>query len=229
MIEVKNLSYDYPDSPGTLKQIHYSQAAGSSVALLGPNGSGKTTFALHLNGILQTQDPSSSQIEISGIRLSPETLEAVRTKVGFVFQSAENQLFLPTVLEDLMFGMLNQNVPVAEARQRAELMLESMHLTAKANKNPFHLSAGEKRRAALAGVVLMQPEILILDEPTTFLDPPGIRELAGLLNSLPLTKLIITHDSQFACNTTQEAVFFDQGQIIARGKTQEIIDRFAWH
>ena len=225
LIRVTNLSYDYPDSPGTLREVSYTQDSGTSVALLGPNGSGKTTFALHLNGILQGE----GEIEICGIRVEPATLEAVRRKVGFVFQSAENQLFLPTVLEDLMFGMLNQNVPVNEAKLRAEAMLESMHLASKANKNPFHLSAGEKRRAALAGVVLMKPEILILDEPTTFLDPPGIRELAGLLNSLPLTKLIITHDSQFALQTTQQAVFFEAGQIIASGPTQEILDRFGWN
>jgi cobalt/nickel transport system ATP-binding protein len=224
MIQVKNLSYDYPDSPGTLRQVSYSQSAGSSVALLGPNGSGKTTFALHLNGILQ----GNGEIEVCGIRVAPETLEEVRRKVGFVFQSAENQLFLPTVLEDLMFGMLNQNVPVEEARRRAEAMLETMHLASKANKNPFHLSAGEKRRAALAGVVLMQPEILILDEPTTYLDPPGIIELADLLNSLPQTKMIITHDSQFALRTTQEAVFFEKGQILAKGPTAEIIERYVW-
>ena len=224
LIEVRDLSYEYAESGLVLRGVDYSQRAGESVALLGANGSGKTTFALHLNGILQGQ----GQVSVDGIRVENATLEKVRQKVGFVFQSAENQLFLPTVLEDVMFGLLNQGVAVDEAKRRAEEMLESMHLSAYAGRNPFHLSAGEKRRAALAGVLVMQPEVLILDEPTTFLDPPGIRELAAMLRRQTMSKLIITHDSQFALETTTRAVFFAKGCIIAEGRTQEIIDRFDW-
>ena len=224
MIQVRNLRYEYADSGPVLRGIDFSLAAGESVALLGANGSGKTTFALHLNGILQGQ----GEISVAGIRVEPDTLEDVRRKVGFVFQSSENQLFLPTVLEDVMFGLLNQNVPVDKARTRAMAMLESLHLEQYANRNPFHLSAGEKRRAALAGVLLMQPEVLILDEPTTFLDPPGIRELAAMLNRQDMAKLVITHDSRFALETTTRAVFFEKGLILAEGPTREIIDRYDW-
>ncbi|WP_035957829.1 energy-coupling factor ABC transporter ATP-binding protein [Bryobacter aggregatus] len=224
MIQVRDLCYEYADSGPILRGIHFTQAPGESVALLGPNGSGKTTFALHLNGILQ----GVGEVVVCGIRVAPETLEQVRRKVGFVFQSSENQLFLPTVLEDVMFGLLNQGVSVTEARPRAEAMLESLHLTPYADRNPFHLSAGEKRRAALAGVLLMEPEVLILDEPTTFLDPPGIRELSAMLRKLEIAQLIITHDSRFALETTTRAVFFEKGQIAAEGSTQEIIDRFDW-
>ncbi len=225
MIRVRDLHYRYSDSGPILRGLDFTQAAGESVALLGANGSGKTTFALHLNGILQCQQ---GEIEVCGIRLQPETLEEVRRKVGFVFQSAENQLFLPTVLEDAMFGLLNQGVPAAQARSLALAILETMHLAEYADRNPFHLSAGEKRRAALAGVLLMEPELLILDEPTTFLDPHGIRELAVMLNRQPISKLIVTHDARFALQTTTRAVFFDKGRILAEGPTPEIIDRFDW-
>ncbi len=224
MIRVAGLRYQYAGSGPVLRGIDYLQATGESVALLGANGSGKTTFALHLNGILQGQ----GEIEVGGILVASSTLEAVRRKVGFVFQSAENQLFLPTVLEDVMFGLLNQGVPVEQARQRAMAIMESLHLEAYAERNPFHLSAGEKRRAALAGVLLMQPEVLILDEPTTFLDPPGIRELAVMLRHQSMSKIIITHDSKFALETTTRAVFFEKGLIIAEGPTGDIINRFDW-
>lgn len=225
MIEVRNLRYEYADSGPVLRGIDFTLDAGESVALLGANGSGKTTFALHLNGILQ----GLGEIRVAGINVEFTTLEAVRRKVGFVFQSSENQLFLPTVLEDVMFGILNQGTPVDEARRLAMATLESLHLGHCAARNPFHLSAGEKRRAALAGVLLMKPEVLILDEPTTFLDPPGIRELATMLNSLPMAKLIITHDSRFAIETTTRAAFFEHGTIRDIGPTRELIDRFDWY
>lgn len=224
MIRVENLRFQYPNSPPILQGIQYTQAAGEAVALLGPNGSGKTTFALHLNGILQGE----GLVEVCGIRVEPGTLEKVRQRVGFVFQAAENQLFLPTVLEDTMFGLLNQGMPREEAEQRARAILTRLHLEAYFERNPFHLSAGEKRRAALAGVVVMEPDILILDEPTTFLDPPGIRDLARLLNELPMAKLIITHDAAFAERTCPEAAFFQAGQIVARGATADLLDEFDW-
>ncbi len=224
MIDVRGLQFRYPEGEQILRGIDYRQAAGTSVALLGPNGSGKTTFALHLNGILLGE----GDVAIDGVRVGAATLEQVRRKVGFVFQAAENQLFLPSVEEDVMFGLLNQGVEAGEARRRAGAMLERLHLGALAEKNPFHLSAGEKRRAALAGVLVMEPQVLILDEPTTFLDPPGVRDLAALLNRLPLTKLIITHDARFARETCAEAAFFEAGRISARGPTEDILERFAW-
>jgi len=224
LIRVRDLRYRYADSGPVLNGIDFDLKAGESTALLGSNGSGKTTFALHLNGILQGE----GEVEVATIRVTTATLEEVRRKVGFVFQSSENQLFLPTVLEDVMFGLLNQGVPAEQARSRAMEMLERLHLASYANRNPFHLSAGEKRRAAIAGVLVMSPEVLILDEPTTFLDPPGIRELAAMLNQLPMAKLIITHDSRFAIDTTTRASFFDKGRILADGPTRDIIQRFDW-
>ncbi len=224
MIRVQNLKYQYAESGPILRGLSYEQADGASVALLGPNGSGKTTFALHLNGILL----GDGLVEVCGIKVTAETLEQVRQRVGFVFQAAENQLFLPTVLEDVMFGLLNQGVPAEKARQQALQILARLHLDNYADRNPFHLSAGEKRRAALAGVLVMEPDILILDEPTTFLDPPGIRDLASLLNAFRMTKLVITHDANFAEATCPEAVFFEQGEIIARGPTTEVLTKQDW-
>jgi energy-coupling factor transporter ATP-binding protein EcfA2 len=224
MIRVEDLRFQYPDSDPILRGTDYAQAAGTSVVLLGPNGSGKTTFALHLNGILQ----GDGLVEVCGVRVTPETLEDVRKRVGFVFQSAENQLFLPTVREDVMFGLLTQGVAVEEAQRRTQLMLERLHLERHAERNPFHLSGGEKRRAALAGVLVMEPEILILDEPTTYLDPPGIRDLARLLNGFHMTKLVITHDARFAEATCPEAAFFDEGKVVAQGGTAELLARFDW-
>lgn len=224
MIDVRNLHYQYADSGPILRGINYRQGRGSSVAFFGRNGSGKTTFALHLNGILLGE----GAVEVAGIQVTPATLDQVREKVGFVFQAAENQLFLPTVLEDVMFGLLNAGMAVEAARAQAMAMLERLELTAHANRNPFHMSAGEKRRAALAGVLVMEPQVLILDEPTTFLDPPGVRELAAILNGLKMTKILITHDAQFALKTSQEAVFFEKGEIVARGATQEIMERYEW-
>lgn len=224
MIRVQNLNYQYAESGPILRGLNYEQAAGSSIALLGPNGSGKTTFALHLNGILL----GDGLVEVCGIQVTAETLEKVRQRVGFVFQAAENQLFLPTVLEDVMFGLLNQGLAADQARRQALDMLARLHLDAYADRNPFHLSAGEKRRAALAGVLVMEPDILILDEPTTFLDPPGIRDLAALLNAFRMTKLVITHDASFAESTCPEAVFFEQGEIISRGPTSDLLTKHNW-
>ncbi len=224
MIRVENLKYEYAESGPILRGLNYQQAAGTSVALLGPNGSGKTTFALHLNGI----HLGEGLVEVCGIKVSAETLEQVRQRVGFVFQAAENQLFLPTVLEDVMFGLLNQGVTAEQAKRQALDMLARLHLDNYANRNPFHLSAGEKRRAALAGVLVMEPDILILDEPTTFLDPPGIRDLARLLDSFSMTRLIITHDANFAEATCPEAVFFQQGDIIDRGPISQVVASQSW-
>jgi cobalt/nickel transport system ATP-binding protein len=127
-----------------------------------------------------------------------------------------------------MFGLLNQGMEKAQAEQRARAILTRLHLDSYLERNPFHLSAGEKRRAALAGVVVMEPDILILDEPTTFLDPPGIRNLARLLNELPMTKLVITHDAAFAERTCPRAVFFESGRVVAEGATGELLERFDW-
>lgn len=211
LVEVRGLRYQYPDGTGALRGVDFHMRAGECVALLGPNGSGKTTFVLHLNGLLKGE----GSVQVSG-------------RVGLVFQNADDQLFMPTVLDDVAFGAENLGRSREEARSRALVELERVGLVHLADKAPFHLSAGEKRRVAIAGVLVMEPDLLVFDEPTTFLDPPAERDLARLLASLPQAKLLVTHDVPFARALCSRAVFFEQGQVAADGPLEEVIARFDW-
>ncbi len=225
VIDVRGLRYRYPDGTQALEGIDFHLNAGECVALLGANGSGKTTFVLHLNGLLEGE----GSVEVCGLAVSRATLDQVRAKVGLVFQDSDEQLFMPTVLEDVAFGPANQGATPVEAAERARAMLDRVGMLGAIHKAPYHLSAGEKRRVAIAGVLAMQPEILVLDEPTTFLDPPGQRELAKLLGSLPQAKLLVTHDVEFARALATRAVFFDRGRVAGEGSVEEIIQRFDWY
>jgi cobalt/nickel transport system ATP-binding protein len=225
VIDVRGLRYRYPDGTQALDGIDFHLDPGECVALFGANGSGKTTFVLHLNGLLTGE----GSIEICGTPLTKETTQAIRTKVGLVFQDSDEQLFMPTVLEDIAFGPLNLGVSPAEAHARAETALDRVGFPGDAiHKPPYHLSSGEKRRAAIAGVVVMKPEILVLDEPTISLDPPGRRDLIQLLRDLPQAKLLITHDVDFARTLATRAVFFERGRVTGEGSVDEIVRRFNW-
>ncbi|MBC7925741.1 MAG: ABC transporter ATP-binding protein [Bryobacteraceae bacterium] len=225
VVSVHNLSHTYPDGTIALRDVDFALQASESVAFLGRNGSGKTTFALHLNGLLQTQQ---GEVTVCGLQVTNHNLSKIRRSVGLVFQDADDQLFMPTVLDDVAFGLRNMRVPDAEAFQRAREQLAQLGFTAGYDRVPWHLSLGEKRRVALAGVLVMQPELLVLDEPTTFLDPPGRDELARSLNRLDQAKIIITHDASFARQTTQRAVFFENGHIVGDGLTEEVIRQYQW-
>lgn len=211
LVEVRNLRYRYPDGTEALRGVDLDMQPGECVALLGPNGSGKTTFVLHLCGLLKGE----GTVTING-------------KPGVVFQNSDDQLFMPTVLEDVCFGPLNQGCAPDDARTRAQHALDQVGMTHAAAKAPYHLSAGEKRRAAIAGVLAMQPDLLIFDEPTTSLDPPAERALVQLLRTLPQAKLLVTHNIPFAQTLATRAVFFDQGRAVADGPIAEIVKRFAW-
>ena len=224
LIEVRDLHYQYDDGTHALTGVSFVLHPGETVAVFGANGSGKTTFVLHLNGLLLGR----GSVSICGIPVSKVTLPQVRAKVGMVFQDSDEQLFMPTVLEDVAFGPQNLGLAGPEALEQAREALRQVGLEYAARKAPYHLSAGEKRRAAIAGVLAMKPEILVLDEPTTFLDPPGQRLLAGLLRQLPQAKLIVTHDIHFAAALATRAVFFDKGKLAGEGPVEEIIDRFHW-
>jgi cobalt/nickel transport system ATP-binding protein len=224
LIEVRDLSFRYDDGTQALEGVNFTLQAGETVALFGANGSGKTTFVLQLNGILRGE----GSVTVCGLPVNKENLAAVRSKIGMVFQDAEEQLFMPTVLEDAAFGPLNQGLPAEEAIRRAKAALDRAGLLHAVNKAPYHLSAGEKRQVALAGVLAMQPEILVLDEPTTFLDPPAQRNLLDLLKDLPQAKLIVTHNARFAAALASRAVFFEKGKLVADGPVDEIVQRYDW-
>jgi len=224
LIDIKNLRYAYPDGAVALDGVDFTLAAGETVAVLGPNGSGKTTFVLHLNGLLMGE----GEVVICGLPVGKNTLPEIRRKVGVVFQDPSEQLFMPTVLEDVAFGPLNLGKKPAEAMQAAEHYLDLVGMKGVMHKAPYHLSEGEKRRVSLAGVLVMDPEILVLDEPTTFLDPPGHRELVGLLRRLPQAKVIVTHQSSLAASLAGRAVFFQKGRIVDQGPVPTLIARHNW-
>lgn len=223
-IAVRGLRYSYPDGTVAVRGVDFQLEAGESVALLGANGSGKTTFLLHLAGLLR----GDGEIRIGGVELREETLGEIRRAVGYVFQDADDQLFMPTVLEDVAFGPLHRGDGVEESIRKAKEILVKLGIGHLESRAPYHLSAGEKKRASLAGVLVMSPEVLIFDEPTTFLDPPGQNELAKLLNQLPQAKLIATHDVYFARKVAKRAVFFAEGRIAGEGPVETVADRFHW-
>ena len=224
VIEVHDLHFRYEDGTQALDGVHFVLHAGETVAAFGANGSGKTTFVLHLNGLLR----GSGSVRVCGMPLSDETLPSIRSKIGWVFQDPDEQLFMPTVLEDVAFGPLNLGLTLEQAVAKATLSLQQVDMQHALDKAPYHLSAGEKRRVALAGVLAMDPEILVLDEPTTFLDPPGQSKLRKLLQKLPQAKLIVTHNVSFASALAARAVFFDRGKLAGDGPIQEILARHEW-
>jgi len=224
VLRVRGLRHRYPDGTQALEGVDFELDAGECVAVLGANGSGKTTFVLHLNGLLEGE----GSIEVCGIPVRKENLKQVRAKVGLVFQDSDEQLFMPTVLEDVAFGPMNFGIPPDQAIAGSRKALEQVGMGEAIRKAPYHLSGGEKRRVALAGVLVMNPEILVLDEPTTSLDPPAQRELLRLLRSLPQSKLVVTHDVALARGLASRAVFFEHGRIAAEGSVDEIAERFNW-
>ena len=224
LILVQGLRFQYEDGTVALNGVDFRLDEGETVALLGANGSGKTTFALHLNGLLTGE----GTVEVCGLPVNPRNLVEVRRKIGLVFQDSESQLFMPTVLEDVAFGPLNHGLSPHQAVERATAALEQVGMSAAAGKAPYHLSAGEKKRVAIAGILAVEPDILVLDEPTTFLDPPGQRALAQLLSALPQAKILITHDMPFARATCSRAAFFSHGAIADEGSVEQMARRYEW-
>jgi cobalt/nickel transport system ATP-binding protein len=219
-IEVKELSFSYPDGHPALRGVSFSIAAGEKVALVGPNGAGKSTLLLHLNGILRGQ----GSIHVCGQALSEETLGAIRSAVGMVFQDPDDQLFSLTVFDDVAFGPVYQGLPEAEVRGRVEQALAEVGMSDRATRVSHHLSGGEKKRIAIATVLSMEPEILALDEPTSGLDPRARRGLIRLLGELPMTMLVSTHDLRMVRELLPRTIILDGGLIVADGPTAELLN-----
>jgi cobalt/nickel transport system ATP-binding protein len=219
-LDVSQLSFHYPDGVAALNGITLQVQAGESVGLVGPNGAGKTTLFLCLSGVLT---PSQGTIRV--FDLDP-TAKAQRRQLvqwlGMVFQNPDDQLFCSSVFDDVAFGPLNLGLKEIEVRLRVAEVLQRVGLKGFDERVPHHLSGGEKRRVALAGVLAMQPEILLLDEPSAHLDPRGRRELIKLLNTLPYTKLIASHDLPFLLDCCQRALVLDQGRLVADGPPRQL-------
>ena len=219
-IEIKNLSFSYPDGTPALHDISLSITPGEKVALVGPNGAGKSTLILHLNGILSGQ----GSVRVCGLEVVKENLSRVRSCLGLVFQSPEDQLFSPTVFDDVAFGPLYQGLPPDEVRQNVDQALDAVHMLAYKTRVSHHLSMGEKKRIAIATVLSMHPEVLVLDEPTGGLDPRSRRSLIHLLDELPLTMLVSTHDMQLVYEIFPRMVVLDEGQVVADGLTSSLLN-----
>ncbi len=222
MIDLRELRYSYPDGRIALDGVTFSVAAGESVGLIGPNGAGKTTLFLCLSGVFR---PKLGCVNIAG--LDPADAAKRRqlpTKVGVVFQNSDDQLFSSTVAEDVAFGPLNLGLPADQVRQRVADSLGQVGMIGQDERVPFQLSGGEKRRAAIAGVLAMRPEVLLLDEPSMFLDPRGRRELIRLINGLPGTKLIASHDLALVRDTCSRVIVMDAGRVVVEGPTELMKD-----
>jgi len=224
VIEVTDLHFSYPDGTVALQGVNFTLHAGETVAVFGANGSGKTTFLLHLVGLLQGR----GQIRVCGKGIDNSTVSFARQKIGVLFQDSDDQLFMPTVEEDVAFGPLNMGMRSEDVRRRVEHCLELVGMRQAASRAPYHLSAGEKRRVALAGVLAVDPTIIVLDEPATFLDPPARTQLVAILSSLPQAKLIVTHDVDLARALASRAVFFENGRIAGAADVESLIEQFQW-
>jgi cobalt/nickel transport system ATP-binding protein len=218
-VRIENLSFDYPDGQKALKNISLAIRPGETVALIGPNGAGKSTLLLHLNGILR----SNGSVSILGKPVNEHNLKWVRSQVGLIFQNPDDQLFSPTVFDDVAFGPLNMGLSEKLVHARVSRALQSVGMSGYEKRSPHHLSLGEKKRIAIASVLSMQPEILALDEPTSSLDPRAKWALVGLLANLPLTRLVATHDLEVVSALCARTVIMENGIVIADGPTREIL------
>jgi energy-coupling factor transporter ATP-binding protein EcfA2 len=228
-IEIRHLSFSYPDGRQALHDVSLAVRPGEKLAVVGPNGAGKSTLFLHINGILRTQDgpfgfaQDGGRVQVAGMQVGDKTVRAVRASVGLVFQDPDDQLFSPTVFEDVAFGPLHMDLPEDEVRQRVASALKEVGMTGHEEHMPHHLSIGERKRITLATVLVMEPSILVLDEPTAGLDPRARRNLIRLLLDLPQTTLVASHDMRLVWELCPRTVILDGGRLVADGPTAELL------
>ena len=219
-LDVRGLAFAYPDGHQALFGVDLSIGRGERVALLGPNGAGKTTLVLHLNGILTA---GAGSVAVAGLPVAKDNLQEIRRRVGIVFQDPDDQLFMPTVRDDVAFGPENLGISGSELDDRVHEALRTVGMDAFADRPPHHLSFGQRRRVAVATVLSMGPEILVLDEPSSNLDPASRRELAEVLTALDVTVLMVTHDLPYALELCPRSVVLSGGVIVADGQTRALL------
>lgn len=219
MIEFKNVSFCYEKEHPVLKNMSFSIEKGEAVGLIGANGAGKSSMLKVLLGLL----PHEGEILVNGIPLCKQNLAGIRRILGFVLQNSDNQMFMPTVYDDMMFGLLNYGMSKEDAEHRVDAVLEQLDLTQLKNKYNHKISGGEKRMAAIATVLAMEPEVIIMDEPSVSLDPYNRRAVINVINSLTQTKIIASHDLDMIMETCRRVILISDGQIVASGDVNEIL------
>lgn len=224
VLDVQGLAFAYPDGHQALFGVDLHVHAGERVALLGPNGAGKTTLVLHLNGILTARSgQGAGSVAVSGLPVTKQNLLEIRRRVGIVFQDPDDQLFLGSVRADVAFGPANLGLKGAALQKRVMEALDMVGMADFADRPPHHLSFGQRRRVAVATVLAMQPEILVMDEPSSNLDPASRRELADILRSLDVTVLMVTHDLPYAMELCPRSVILSAGRVVADAPTYDLL------
>jgi len=220
MVEFKNVSFRYPDGTEALKGIHFRITHGESVGVIGANGAGKSTLLQHMNGCLM---PTSGSVTIGDLLLTRKTRREIRRKVGIVFENPDDQLFMPTVFDDIAFGPLNLGMDETHVRERVHEALSMVHGLDLRDKPPHHLSAGQKRAVAIAAVMAMEPDILAMDEPAANLDPRSRRLLITLLKTFSHSKIIASHDLDLILDVCERCIVIKDGKVVADGRSAEIL------
>jgi cobalt/nickel transport system ATP-binding protein len=221
LVEAKDLAYIYPDGTKALQEITFRITHGEAVGIVGANGAGKSTLLMHLTGILL---PVAGMVRVGDYPLTPKTITQIRRSVGFIFQNPDDQLFMPTVFDDVAFGPLNQGLPPEEVEQRVMEALQTVDAVHLKDRPPYKLSGGEKRAVAIATVLAMAPDVLVMDEPTAALDPAARRSLIHLLGGFKHTKIIASHDLDLILDLCGRTIVLSEGRIIADGPTIEIFN-----
>jgi cobalt/nickel transport system ATP-binding protein len=221
VVEIRNLSYIYPDGTPGLNGVTLDIMEGESIGIIGPNGAGKSTLLLHLNGILQSKNGA---IKILGMPLTDRNLRKIRSKACLVFQDPEDQLFMPTVFDDVAFGLINLGYDGGAVKEKVENILERVDLSGGENRSAHHLSFGEKKLVSLATVLVMEPEILLLDEPTSNLDRKERREIIEFLEEIDKTKIIVSHDLEMIEQLCEKVVVMNKGKVVFSGDREILKD-----